>query len=83
MPARNNLALSLALTGHFADALDIMTPLARSTTATARIRQNLALIYGLKGDNERATAMSRMDLDQQTTEANLKFFSFVRSGSPN
>lgn len=83
VPARNNLALSLALTGHFADALDIMTPLARSTTATARIRQNLALIYGLKGDNERATAMSRMDLDQQTTEANLKFFSFVRSGSPN
>ena len=39
--------------------------------------------YQAKGDNERATAMSRMDLDQQTTEANLKFFSFVRSGSPN
>lgn len=83
VPARNNLALSLAMTGHFDEALEIMTPMARSATATPQIRQNLALIYGLKGDNERASTASRMDLDQQTTEANLRFFDFVRASRPN
>lgn len=83
VPARNNLALSLALTGHYPEALEILTPMARSSTATPRIRQNLALIYGLKGDPDRATAMSRVDLDQQTTEANLKFFEVVRGGATN
>jgi Flp pilus assembly protein TadD len=81
VPARNNLALSLALTGHFPEALEIITPMARSSTATPQIRQNLALIYGLKGDPERASAMSRVDLDQQAVEANLKFFEAVRSGA--
>ncbi|MGH6797635.1 MAG: tetratricopeptide repeat protein, partial [Roseiarcus sp.] len=83
VPARNDLALSLALSGHFSDAVEIMTPLARAATATPRIRQNLALIYGLKGDNERATALSRVDLDQPTTEANLRFFKFVRDAGAN
>lgn len=83
IPARNNLALSLAMTGHFDEALEIMTPMARSATATPRIRQNLALIYGLKGDKERASTASRLDLDQRTTEANLRFFDFVRAGRPN
>jgi len=81
VPARNNLALSLALTGHFPEALEIITPMARSSTATPQIRQNLALIYGLQGDPARASAMSRVDLDQQTVEANLKFFEVVRGGA--
>lgn len=80
--ARNDLALSLALSRQFGEAIDIMTPMARSSTATPRIRQNLALIYGLAGDDERAAALSRVDLDTATTEANLNFFEFVRK-SPN
>ncbi len=83
VPARNNLALSLAVTGRFDEALEIMMPMARASTSTAQLRQNLALIYGLKGDNEHANTISRMDLDQQTTEANLRFFDFVRTSKPN
>ena len=77
--ARNDLALSLALTGRFGEAEDIMTSMARSSTATPRIRQNLALIYGLAGDPSHAGALSRMDLDAITTEGNLRFFELARS----
>jgi Flp pilus assembly protein TadD len=83
VPARNNLALSLAMTGRFNDALEIIMPMARAASSTAQLRQNLALIYGLKGDKEHASTVSRMDLDQQTTEANLRFFDFVRTSKPN
>jgi len=79
--ARNDLALSLALTGHYQDALDVIAPLAMSSTATPRIRQNLALIYGLMGDARKSVAMGRMDLDQSSAEANQRFFERVKSES--
>src|SRR5579872_810612 len=74
VPARNDLALSLAMSGHYDQALEIMMPMARDANSTAQVRQNLALIYGLKGDKDHANSISRMDLDQQTTEANLRFY---------
>jgi Flp pilus assembly protein TadD len=77
--ARNDLALSLAMTRHFAEAVDIMTSMARSSTATPRIRENLALIYGLAGDAAHAGALSRVDLDAATTDGNLRFFELARS----
>jgi len=80
--ARNNLALSLALTDQFADAIEIMTSMARSSTATPRIRQNLALIYGLAGDVPHAGALSRVDLDASTTAGNLRFFEMARNADP-
>jgi len=83
VPARNNLALSLAMSGHYDDALEIIAPMARAATSTPQLRQNLALIYGLKGDKDKADSISRVDLDQQTTEANLRFFDFVRAAKPN
>jgi Flp pilus assembly protein TadD len=80
--ARNNLALSLALTGQYDQAIAIMEPLARSAAATPKIRENFALILGLSGDSERAAAVSRMDLDETSTAANLAFFGWARDGKP-
>jgi len=77
--ARNNLALSLAMTQQYDEAIQIMMPMAKSANATPRIRQNLALIYGLAGDAPRAAVLSRMDLDAATTEANLHFFELARA----
>jgi Flp pilus assembly protein TadD len=77
--ARNDLALSLAMTKQFDEAIEIMTPIALSADATPRMRQNLALIYGLQGNDKSAATLSRRDLDAATTEANLRFFDFVRS----
>jgi Flp pilus assembly protein TadD len=56
-----------------------MVPIARAPSATPRLRQNLALIYGLKGDLNAARALSRVDLDAKSTDENLKFFAMVRS----
>ncbi|HXJ03223.1 MAG TPA: tetratricopeptide repeat protein [Micropepsaceae bacterium] len=80
--ARNDLALSLALAGQYPEALDILTPMAKSTTAPPRVRQNLALVYGLMGNKARATELSRVDLDKEATEANLRFFDYARSEMP-
>ncbi len=77
--ARNDLALSLALTLHYDEAVEIMTSMAHSSNATARIRQNLALIYGLAGDASHAATLSRIDLDAATTDGNLRFFEFARN----
>ena len=77
--ARNDLALSLALTGQFGEAEDIMASMVRSSTATPRLRQNLALIYGLAGDAAHAGALSRVDLDTITTAGTMRFFELARS----
>jgi Flp pilus assembly protein TadD len=80
MAARNDLALSLALTQHYDAALEIILPVARLASATPQMRQNLALIYGLKGDSDTADALSLVDLDRVETSSNMKLFSALRSG---
>ncbi len=82
VPARNNLALSLALTGQFTEAVALMAPLVRSSTVTPKVRENMAVIYGLMGDSDRAAAMSRADLDESATQANLAYLASVRRPSP-
>lgn len=78
-PARVDLALSLALTHDYDRATQILMPIARSSNATPRERQNLALIYGLKGDKQEAARWSKFDLDAKATDANLKFYDLVRA----
>jgi Flp pilus assembly protein TadD len=80
--ARNNLALSLALTGNYDEAIALIAPLVRSSSVTPRERENMAVIYGLMGDAGRAAALSRMDLDEGTTQANLGFLAAVRGTKP-
>jgi Flp pilus assembly protein TadD len=78
VPARNDLALSLALTGRFDEAVELMAPLVRSASATPQMRANMAVIYGLMGDSANAAALSRVDLDESATQANLQFLAGVR-----
>ncbi len=75
---RNNLALSLALQEKFADAVDLLRPLAEGPEATRRARQNLALVYGLQGDMSAAERISRVDLGGQDLANNLAYFAAVR-----
>lgn len=76
--ARSDLALSLAFTGQYDQALEILEPIARSAGSTAQDRQNLAFVYGLKGDRTDALALSRVDLDEASAQANAKFFDYAR-----
>lgn len=76
---RSNLGLSLAFSGHYTGAIDVLLPLARRKGATARDRQNLALAYGLAGKVDEATKFSRMDMDSQAVQRNLSYYAALRS----
>ena len=75
---RNNLGLSLALAGHFEQALDQLGPLGEGPEASRRTRQNLALVYGPAGDLSAARRVGRADLSEHELEANLAYVASVR-----
>jgi len=78
-----DLALSLALTGQYDTAIAQLQPIAVAPTASARDRQTLALIYGLKGDRTAAERLARVDLDPGSVENNLAYYETLRRLSPH
>ncbi len=74
----NNLALALAFADRFDEAVAVLEPIADSVTSDRRSRQNLALIYGLKGDLDAARRISRIDLDDEAVANNLAYFEMLR-----
>jgi Flp pilus assembly protein TadD len=77
-----NLALSLALTGNYPEAVAALRPLATAPTSSPRERQTLALIYGLQGDQRAAEQMARHDLDGASVQHNLAYYDSLRRLSP-
>jgi Flp pilus assembly protein TadD len=77
-----NLALSLALTGNYPEAIGILRPLATAPTSSPRERLTLALIYGLQGDTKSAEKMARLDLDVEGVRRNLAYYESLRQLSP-
>jgi len=75
---KNNLALALAFADRFDEAVAVLEPVANSVTSDRRSRQNLALVYGLKGDLEAARRISRIDLDDEAVANNLAYFEMLR-----
>ena len=80
--ARNDLALSLALSGKYDEAVATLAPLALSSDAGPQLRQNLAVIYGLQEDSARAEKLSRIDLDEMAAAENLALFARLHVASP-
>ncbi|TMJ62083.1 MAG: tetratricopeptide repeat protein, partial [Alphaproteobacteria bacterium] len=66
-----NLALSLALTGDYDQAITRLRPLAAGPSGTPQDRQTLALIYGLKGDRRAAEKLALIDLEPAAAQHNL------------
>lgn len=79
---RNNLALSLALTGQFAEAETLLRVLAASSNATPKIRQNLAFLYGLMGKTELAASIAAVDLSPSEVANNKRFFEQLNPNRP-
>ena len=77
-----NLALSLALSGDYPDAVTILRPIATAPTSSLRERQTLALIYGLQGNRQAAEKMARIDLDAASVQRNLAYYETLRRLSP-
>jgi Flp pilus assembly protein TadD len=77
-----NFALSLTLSGDYANAIAVLQPLAAAPTASPQDRQTLALIYGLRGNIAEAARLSQIDLDAAAVEQNLAYFQTLRELSP-
>ncbi|MGH6740389.1 MAG: tetratricopeptide repeat protein, partial [Bradyrhizobium sp.] len=77
-----DLALSLALTGNYPDAVRILHPIAAAATATPRERLTMALIYGLQGNRPAAAQMAARDLDAAAVQHNLAYYETLRRLSP-
>lgn len=75
----NNYALSLALAGEHERAIALLAPIATAPEATARQRQNLALVYGLAGRTEEASRLGGMDLDAEAVRRNLGQYEMLRA----
>lgn len=74
----NNLALSLALEGRYQEAIPLLEQAVADPMATARFRQNLAFIYGLAGERDRARQLAERDLDAATVERNMTYFEVLK-----
>jgi Flp pilus assembly protein TadD len=74
---RNNYGMSLALAGDYGDAVTKLAEIAGPDGAP-RYRLNLALAYGLAGDDAKAAATARQVLDEQAVQNNLAFYALLR-----
>ena len=77
-----DLALSLALSGNYTNAIATLQPIAMESSGTAQERQTLALIYGLQGNLGEAARLGRIDLDEAAVEHNLGYYQTLRALSP-
>lgn len=72
-----NLGLSLALRGRLPEAIDLIAGEMRAGRSTAKLRQNLALVYGLAGRLHDAATVLRIDLDAASVRNNLAYYEML------
>ena len=77
----NNHALSYAISGDYDKALGILRPFENDLSTPKRLRLNLALIYGLKGDMKRAAIVAGQILDREAVENNIQVYKDLRKMS--
>ena len=76
----NNFALSLAQAGRLGEALEILERAAALPEATPRMRQNLALLYAMKGDLASAEQYVRRDMPPEVADQNMTYYRQLRAG---
>lgn len=75
---KNNYGLSLALSGDYAAAAAALGEIADNVDSPARYRLNLALVYGLAGDDRKAGDIARTALDETAVRSNLAYYALLR-----
>ena len=78
-----NLAMSLALTGNFAEAVSILQPLAGAADSIPRERLTLALVYGIQGNRLAAGQIAQHDLDPEALQRHLAYYEDLRRLAPD
>jgi len=64
--------LAIALAGRPADAIDVLSQVARAPGADSRVRQNLALAYGLSGDWTMARTVAAQDVPADQLDTRIQ-----------
>jgi Flp pilus assembly protein TadD len=75
----NNLGLSLAFEGDFTQGISILNKASVDPRATRRHRLNLALAYGLAGNNEAAARVASFEIDAESVRNNLAYYETLRA----
>ena len=70
--------MSLALAGQPAEGVRILREVAGLPGASPRVRQNLALAYGLLGRDDDARAILQIDLPPNEVDDNLRYYRTLR-----
>ena len=67
--------------GRIDEGISLLEETMMSSLSTPHIRQNLALMYAMKGDMNSAQKMAEQDLPQELVDNNLKYYErfFARS----
>jgi Flp pilus assembly protein TadD len=68
----SDYGLALALAGRPADAVSVLESVARAPGADSRVRQNLALAYGLVGDWTEARTVAAQDVPANQLDARIQ-----------
>lgn len=71
----NNMALSAASSGRLDKAISILEEAPEHIRNLPRVRQNMALLYGVRGNYDKAESLSRMDLEEVDVRNNMKMYS--------
>ena len=77
-----DLSLSLAMSGDYPGAIDVLRPIAMGPRGSAQERQTLALVFGLRGNVAEAARLNRIDLDDASVEHNLAYYATLRALAP-
>jgi Flp pilus assembly protein TadD len=70
----NNLALSLAQAGRLDDAIETLEKLAYGEDSTLQSRQNLTMLYVIRGDLESARKLASEDMSPDRVQQNLSAY---------
>jgi Flp pilus assembly protein TadD len=77
----NNLGLSQALSGRLDEGIATLTHAGDLPTASAQIRQNLALLLALKGDAAQAEKLTRNDLPPDLARSNIEIMRAIAAAA--
>lgn len=75
---RSNLGLSLVLNGQPREGANLLLDVAHGPSAPPQARQNLALAYGVLGNDEAAGQILSVDLPKGSVDDDLRYYSAVR-----
>lgn len=77
-----DLALSLALSGDYRNAIAMLQPLAMGPAGSPQEQQTLAMIYGLDGNTTEAARINGTYFDTAEVQNNLAYYQTLRGLSP-